>query len=309
MLDTPVLFIIFNRPETTSQVFETIRKAKPLKLFVAADGPRENNVNEKQLCEITRSIIQKIDWDCEVKTLFRDENLGCGKAVSEAITWFFNHVEHGIILEDDCLPLDTFFNFCEILLQYYKNDSNIFGISGLNIQFGQKRGNGSYYFSKYGNIWGWATWKRAWNGYDFNITDYPEVIHTLNVEPEWHTIFHQTYNKTIDTWDYQWVFHVFRNKGKIIVPNQNLILNIGFGLDATHTKSLPNWHKKYKLNDVGIDLVVHPINTEINKKADKHTFNLLFKSKRNIKSIIRKTIIKIIGETQFNKIKSRLKNK
>ena len=161
-MDTPILFLVFNRPDTTSKVFQRIREIQPLKLFIAADGPRPEKEGEKEKCEtVKRSVLENIDWPCEVKTLFRNNNLGCGKAVSNAITWFFQNVEEGIILEDDILPDKSFFNFCKDLLEKYRYDERIKVIGGSNIH--KKAGiKDSYYFSSICRIWGWASWRRVW---------------------------------------------------------------------------------------------------------------------------------------------------
>jgi hypothetical protein len=307
MLDTPVLFIIFNRPDCTKAVFAQIRKAKPRQLFIAADGPRKYNITDVELCEKTRKITEKIDWDCEVKTLFRDENLGCAKSVSGAITWFLEHVEQGIILEDDCLPHPTFFKFCEDTLNFYKDDLTVFNVSGSNSQFGRVRGDGSYYFSKYGHIWGWATWRRAWKGYDIDILDYPNIIQSSEVEPYWKNIFFLTYNKKIDTWDYQWFFHLQKNKAKVVVPNRNLILNIGFQSNATHTNTLPKWHKNYRLDTEGITDIIHPSSTDINKKADEFTFRVKFTEKATLKSITKKILLYALTDAHIQRLKSLFK--
>ena len=161
MFNTPILFLIFNRPEVTFAVFEQIQKIQPKYLFIAADGPR--NYKENELCKATRDVVQKIDWDCELKTLFRNENLGCAKNVSSAIKWFFDHVEKGIILEDDCYPDLSFFSFCEELLNYYDNNDRIMAISGFNAQLGIKRTKHSYFFAEIPLVWGWATWRKASN--------------------------------------------------------------------------------------------------------------------------------------------------
>ena len=160
--ETPILFITFNRPDTTKRVFEAIKKIKPKKLFISADGPRENKVGEKQKCLTVRSIFDNIDWDCEVKTLFQEKNLGCKIAATTAVTWFFQSVEEGIIIEDDCLPNKSFFLFCQKMLATYRKHEAIMHISGTNFQFGNKRGEASYYFSRCIHMWGWATWRRAW---------------------------------------------------------------------------------------------------------------------------------------------------
>jgi len=167
--NTPILFLVFNRPNTTQRVFNVIRQVKPKQLFVAADGPRRDKGADEEKCEATREIVKQIDWDCEVKTLFREENLGCGKAVSSAITWFFENVEEGIILEDDCLPNLDFFGYCEELLDRYRDNREVMFIGGDNFQKGKKWGDASYYFSAYNHVWGWATWKRTWDIYDFKL--------------------------------------------------------------------------------------------------------------------------------------------
>jgi len=173
-LYTPILFLIFNRPDTTQKVFNAIRKAKPKQFFIAADGSPPDREGEIEKCQKSRKIATSVDWDCEVKTLFRDKNLGCKIAISSAIDWFFENVEEGIILEDDCLPHQSFFWFCQELLEYYRNDTRIMHISGDNFQFGRKRGEGSYYFSKYSHVWGWATWRRAWKCFDINMKSFEE---------------------------------------------------------------------------------------------------------------------------------------
>ena len=170
MIDTPLLFIIFNRPDVTLRVFNELKKQKPKYLFIAADGPRAGFEDDIDKCKRVREVVlNEIDWDCEVKTLFRDLNLGCGHAVSGAIDWFFENVEKGIILEDDCLPNKSFFYFCENLLESYKENDEVFAISGANFQ-DKKIGKASYFFSKYLYVWGWATWRRAWENYDFDLS-------------------------------------------------------------------------------------------------------------------------------------------
>jgi hypothetical protein len=181
-----------------------------------------------------------------VKTLFRKKNLGCGKAVSQAINWFFENEEMGIILEDDCLPHPSFFRFCQDLLDYYRNDQRIMAISGDNFQFGRKRTEYSYYFSRYNHIWGWATWRRAWQYYDFKMRLWQEIrdgnwlesiLGKTQAVKYWTKIFQTYYDGKIDTWDYPWTFACWIQNGLTILPNVNLVSNIGFGEDATHTSS------------------------------------------------------------------------
>jgi len=246
-LTTPVLFLVFNRPDTTIQVFEAIRQAKPKQLFVAADGPRADQPHEEEKCEKVRQIATNVDWDCEVKTLFREKNLGCGVAVSSAIDWFFENVEEGIILEDDCLPHPTFFRFCQELLERYCDDERIMTISGDNFQFGRKRTEYSYYFSIYFLCWGWATWRRSWNYFDMDMKLWPKVrderwlfdiFGDSKACKSWSRIFESVYNNDNTIWDYQMKFACWINSGLSILPNGNLVSNIGFREDGTHTKGV-----------------------------------------------------------------------
>lgn len=254
-LNTAVLFLVFNRLDTTKQVFEAIRQAKPPRLYVAADGARANKEGEAEKVQAVRDyIMQNIDWECEVKTLFRDQNLGCKYAVSGAITWFFENEEQGIILEDDCLPSQSFFWYCEELLERYKEDERIFLISAYNKQNEWQEGDESYFFSNYGGIWGWAGWARAWRHYDVDMKDINEFIrrdHFVNLLGEEQGKFRQkmiyesiVVNK-MNTWDYQWAYTRHKNNGLACVPTKSLIENIGFGEDATHTSGVntDNVHK------------------------------------------------------------------
>lgn len=243
-LQTAVLFLVFNRPDTTKQVFEAIRQVRPPRLYVAADGPRANREGESERVVLVRKIATAVDWPCEVKTLFRNENLGCKKAVSGGIDWFFENEEQGIILEDDCLPHSDFFNFCETLLKRYASDDRVWVITGDNFQDGQQRGDGSYYFSRYNHVWGWASWRRAWGKRDMEIKFWPKWKQSAeweawlpdNVERKyWSEIYDRMYRNEIDTWDYPWTASVWVHGGLTATPNVNLVSNIGFGPDATHT--------------------------------------------------------------------------
>lgn len=244
---SPVLFLIFNRPDTTQLVFDQIRNAQPSRLYIAADGPRDGRPDDKLLCAQARSIIENIDWTCEVKTLFREKNLGCKYAVSESLEWFFKQEEEGIILEDDCLPSEDFFRLCDALLERYRYDTRISQIAGCNFQQGRKWGDASYYFSNILEVWGWASWRRVWQLYDPELLQYDEtdVSTTLDilfneqlVTTEYIDIFKLLKANEIDTWDYQLKFINFFNNGLCVIPNVNLVSNIGFRGDATHTVDL-----------------------------------------------------------------------
>jgi len=284
VFQTPILFLIFNRPDTTKLVFESIKRIKPSKLYIAADGARMNKVGEDLLCKETRSIIDLIDWECEVITLLRAENLGCKIAVSSAIDWFFENEEQGIILEDDCLPNESFYNYCETLLNYYVSDERIMHISGNNFQDGMMRGNGSYYFSNYNHIWGWATWKRAWKAYnvDLSFLTVNEIESLIEKKFDtkkerlfWNNIFKKVINKTIGTWDYQWTYAVWKNNGLSILPNKNMIANIGFNNNGTHTSGVDILGLS-NMKTFSISNIIHPTEIEINKKADKYGLDHYF---------------------------------
>ena len=252
MLVTPILLIAFNRPLLTQKVFEKIREAKPNKLYIAIDGPRKDNKFDHEKIKKVLKIFTNIDWECEIFFLKKDTNIGCKFAVSGAIDWFFKHENKGIILEDDCVPNSDFFIFCEELLSKYENNTQIQMITGDNFQDGIIRGNCSYYFSKLTHVWGWATWKRAWDNYDVNMSFWPSFKNSLEFKNIFSSkvatryfslIFDSVHKGKIDTWDYQWTACLWFNQGLCITPNKNLVTNIGFGLDATHTKDVNDAHK------------------------------------------------------------------
>jgi len=225
-------------------VFSEIRKVKPARLYISADAPRGNVPEDINKCGKTREIIDKIDWKCEVHTKFNEKNLGCKLAVSSAIDWFFSHEENGIILEDDCLPTNFFFWFCQELLEYYKHDSRVMHISGTNLLGKTSIGDGSYFFSKRAIIWGWATWRRAWQFYDIEIKTLPDFIAQDKIKAIYNmpclqeaylNAYRIMYNNKGDTWDWQWVYTVMSQNGLGVIPNKNMIKNIGFREDASHT--------------------------------------------------------------------------
>jgi hypothetical protein len=248
MLNTPVVLVIFNRPDTTAQVFAAIRNAQPAQLLVIADGPRAEHPEDLAKCQAARAIIEQVDWPCQVSTNYADINIGCKERVSSGFDWVFSLVEEAIILEDDCLPHPSFFRYCEELLTKYRDDRRIGIISGHNILFGFQRSNHSYYYSNIPHIWGWATWRRTWEAYDFDIRGWPELrngqwlkdIFKRDIEAKsWASILDCQYDGIFDAWDYPLVFASLVNNWLNITPNVNLITNIGFGEDALHTKN-PN---------------------------------------------------------------------
>jgi len=291
-LNTAVLFLVFNRLDTAKQVFEAIRTAKPPRLYIAADGARGSREGEAEKVKAIRDyVLSNIDWKCEVKTLFRDQNLGCKYAVSSAIDWFFENEEMGIILEDDCLPSQSFFWFCEELLERYKDDMRVWHISGDNFQNGIKRGDGDYYYSKYNHVWGWASWSSRWKLYDVELDS---IIDTKFLEKtfenkktlkQWTKTFQTMKGKGVDTWDYQWTFSMWHNDGLAILPNVNMISNVGFGVDATHTTGNSEFSKLLAHELV---LINHPLNIEKNFEADELTAKIMFEKKSFLARVVNK---------------------
>jgi hypothetical protein len=287
MLKTPILFLIFNRPDTTQQVFDSIREQQPARLYVAADAPRRNRVGETVLCEQARAIINQVDWDCEIKTLFREENLGCKLAVSSAITWFFEQEESGIILEDDCLPDASFFPYCENLLERYKNDERIGHISGNCFlpKFFTKEP--SYDFSSIPHIWGWATWRRVWKNYDVNFSYWEETKSDRKAREKlfdsfWEKVYFSTFisdsiqNKNgINAWSVQYLLMLKKQDQLSIYPFVNLVSNIGLNVvNATHTQK--RTRKLYCSSSSMPFPLKHPSSILRNKILDKATIRKLF---------------------------------
>lgn len=273
---SPVLFIVFNRPEQARKVFSRIREVQPDKLYIAADGPRASRPGDAEACRQVREIAQLVDWDCEVKTRFSDVNFGCKVAVSDAITWFFGNEPEGIILEDDCFPAYSFFTYCDELLERYRNDTSIFSVTGTNLQMGRKWGEASYYVSRYTNVWGWASWRRVWQRYDRELSRFPEsdVVPVLEkvfgdrfMVHDWRNIFLQLKAGQIDTWDYQFNFLSFFENGHCLVPNVNLISNIGFGEGATHTTEAINPHAAMPIVEMDLP-ITHPAQLQPIREAD-----------------------------------------
>ena len=262
-LKTPVALFVFNRPEETRRVFAEIENARPPKLFIVGDGCRVGNPEDQKKVTAVREIVSKIDWNCEVLTNFSDVNLGCKLRVASGIDWVFSQAEEVIFLEDDCLPDPTFFQFCEELLNYYRDDLRVSQICGVNLQDRSLVNEYSYYFSYINNIWGWASWRNRWvNTYDVNLSSWPSIKNTgllhdwFSSKQEykyWSNNFEQAYQGSVNTWDFQWVFTNLLNSRLSIMPNHNLIENIGFGSDATHTT------KNGALSNLAVSKMLFPL--------------------------------------------------
>lgn len=282
MVNTPVALIIFNRPDTTKQVIAEIAKVKPSKLYVIADGPREGHPEDVEKCSAAREVIEGVDWKCEVTKNYSDVNLGCGKRPATGISWVFEHVEEAIILEDDCVPHPTFFRFCEELLEIYRHDERIMMIGGRSNLYDQERTQYSYYFSRFSSCWGWSTWRRAWRHHDMEINLWPSLRDTSwlldilsdPVEIEfWRNIFDKAYTGAgnADYWDFQWAFTCWAHNGLTILPTKELVSNIGFGEEATHTKSFNDKRANLPVAEMVFPLK-HPPYMVRDREADELRF-------------------------------------
>ena len=277
LVQSPVLLMIFNRPDTTLRVFNEISAVKPARLYISADGPRPGNAADVRLCDETRSIVERIDWVCELKTYFRTENAGCKNAVAGAISWFFDQEPEGIILEDDCLPARSFFYFCDDLLARFRHDQRICSITGTNLQMGNRYGKADYYFSQFSNVWGWASWRRVWLKYDPQLGQYSDeeaaeglqkIFPDRFLAADLLEIFQKLKRNEVDTWDYQFQFLTYFENGLCATPNVNLISNIGFREDATHTND-PVYHRHHSaLPTAELTRIRHPKSFIPEKDAD-----------------------------------------
>lgn len=276
----PLLLITWRRPHALRQVIDAIRPVAPTRLFVACDGPNPERPGESEKVAATRALIeQEIDWPCQIERLYSDVNQGCRLGVSRAITWFFEQVEEGIILEDDCVPHPDFFPYCTTLLERYRHDTRVWCISGNNFQNGQWRGDGSYYFSRYNHCWGWASWRGCWQHYDADLKLWPQLrdssglLSSVFEDPleraYWGAIWDCLLREgKPDTWDYQWTFTCLANGGLTALPNRNLVSNVGFGDDATHTTG----DAEPTVIGEGLDELNHPNFLLRDAKADSYSF-------------------------------------
>lgn len=290
MKNIPVLVLLFNRPYETKRLFESLSKLRPQKLYINQDGPRKDFIKDLEQCKNVRDIALNPDWDCNVFSNINESNLGCRNSVSTGLDWFFEKEEFGMILEDDCIPSKSFFNFSEKMLDRYKHNQSISVISGSNFQKGNKIiGTADYYYSKYAHCWGWSSWRRAWQFYDKNLSFWPnwknstqwKTFHQDKLEQKyWTKIFDKVYKNQIDSWAYIWQASVWYNRGMTITPNKNLILNIGFNKEATHT----NIQDKNILNNPIKELpekIKSPDSIQIDNTADSIVFKNHFKGKFN----------------------------
>jgi hypothetical protein len=284
-LPTPVVFVVFNRPDCTAKSLDRIRTVRPRRLYVVADGARPGRPGEAERVRATRAVVdQGVDWACEVRRDYADTNLGCARRVSTGIDRVFAFEEEAIILEDDCVADPSFFPFCAELLGRYRGEPRIGQIAGCSFQDSRPVGASSYYFSRYPHCWGWATWRRAWRHYDHSMQGWIDgrdrswLANTLEHPAEraiWTDRFTATAEGRIDSWAFRWTMALWRMGALTVLPYQNLVSNIGFGVQATHTRG-PSPAAARALSAMRFPLT-HPARIERNQAADEHTSQLLFR--------------------------------
>jgi hypothetical protein len=300
---SPVLLLAFNRPDKMLKLFEVLRMVKPRHLFVAIDGPRDNNPDDKEKVMQVRQIIGSIDWPCSVAKMYHDRNLGCKLAVSRAITWFFDNVEEGVILEDDCIPSPDFFRYASELLKHYRDDERIMTIAAQHFHRNMHRPKYSYFFSRYNHCWGWASWRRAWKLYDKDMSLWPVLRDTdwllgigngsRTFQRYWTNIFDKVHAGDVDSWAYRWTFSSWVQNGLCILPARNLVVNIGFDDCSTHTKKDVPEEWTLQLEKMIFPLE-HPIGMVRDVMADEWTDRHIFKITRSLgKNQIKNFITKI----------------
>ena len=279
----PVALFIFNRPETTQLAFEAIRAARPSTLAVIADGPRPGVSEDAADCAAARSVIERVDWPCEVRTLISPVNMGLRSRIESGLTWLFSQYEEAIILEDGCVPDATFFPFCDQMLDRYRSDRRVLSVSGCSFQCGRPRGAGSYYFSRHAHVRGWATWRRAWNLHDPHMADWPDAraggwlaarFGSSVARQYWDRIFETAYRSS-GTWDCRWCYSCCRDGGLHVIPNVNLVTNYGFDDDSTHMRQANRVFAFLPTSPIGFPLV-HPDAVQPHREADDFTEDILY---------------------------------
>jgi acetyltransferase-like isoleucine patch superfamily enzyme len=280
----PILFQFYNNLDTTIRVFQEIRKVQPSQLFLVQDKYRPNFPSENEECLMVRkAVLDMIDWECSLVTHFRESNLGPGKGTAEAIIWFFRQVEYGIVFEHDCLPHPDFFEYCEILLEKYKNNERVKVISGANFKGNKEYGRSSYYFGTVGHFWGWASWRRTFVNYIQDIENISveetkksisENFKEKRLQDYWAKTVYWLKEKEVDTWDYQLFYMLWKQRGLIILPNANLISNIGFGEKALNCTGTDSPFSNAPTNS--ILPLEHPIIVRRNYKADVNYCDYLY---------------------------------
>ena len=315
-MQTPVLFLVFNRPQTTEKVFEAIRRAAPKKLYVAADAPREGR-NEEQLCAQVRAMATNVDWDCEVKTLFQTTNKGLRVATIEAFNWVFEHEERAFLIEDDTLPSDDFFPFAEELLERYAHDERVAGIGGCNHNFPTGVEHYDYFFCHYIATWGWATWRRSWTRlglYEKHRSEvmgangtFDAIFYDKNENIEGRNNIKLMEAGKVNTWDFGWQLDMQLQGGVFAIPCENMVVNLGFGAGATNTPDANHIFSNLKFGKTQFPLrhpeyLVKSRLYEDSKMYKNQRIDELSTYKELLKYLYQKTRKKILGISNIPKV-------
>jgi hypothetical protein len=280
------VLLLYHRPALLRRVFAAVAEQQPRELLLVADGPKDDA--DAARCAEARAVVEDVAWPCTVRRLYAESNLGLRLRVSSGLDWVFEQVEEAIILEDDCVPDPSFFRFCQTLLERYGDDERVMEIGGGNFQLGRRRTTHSYYFSAYCCVYGWATWRRAWRHYDLHIRRWPELRSSGLLESVcgdgvevdyWRRVFDEVYDgRMASTWDYQWLLALWSQHGLSVVPEVNLVSNIGFGPDASHTKWLEA--PEAALPTGRMDELDHPLAVWRNRDADRFLFDAIIGGSR-----------------------------
>ncbi|MDC1393453.1 nucleotide-diphospho-sugar transferase [Flavobacteriaceae bacterium] len=275
--DIPILFIVYKRIDVSLKVFNEIKKIKPKQLFICSDGFK-SNADMKMVLSLRKTLLNNINWDCDLKLLFREKNLGCGLNVSSSISWFFEHVEHGIILEDDCLPSESFFHFSKQMLTLYRDNDNVSHISGsnLNVNYHFKQ---DYLFSNYTLVWGWATWRKSWKNFNYNMDSFEDSyfkklcrnkFSSYEEANFWFKTIKDIKMRNNNVWANRWLYSILINDKMSIIPKFNLIQNIGFDNEATNTKT--HWKGSLAINSEYSHNIQHPVKIDLDLKLGEKIF-------------------------------------
>jgi hypothetical protein len=300
----PILVVFFNRPTILNQCIDNLRKIKPRILFFSSDGPRKNFKDDYLFINNCKKLISKIDWKSDIYFLNSEINFGCDEWVPKSISWFFDNVQTGLILEDDCLISKDFYDFSSAILEKYKNNERIMNISAANFH-NEKWGNSDYYFSAYPANWGWATTALAWKKYCGNMEGldnflsnlklFTSIIPDQRIRDYWRKFFNGLESKKYTYWDAKWTYSIWKNNGLSVTPNYNLVNNIGFGENATHTKCKEDMYIPIQAMPSNLS---HPYDININYDADRLLYHLRYKP--NLKSYFQKS--KLVINDYFRKI-------
>lgn len=305
---TAVLVVAFNRPEETANLINLLREVKPERIYFAVDGARASSSSDRELVNETRFLLSNFDWDCTVFQKFPNENLGCGRGVSSAVSWALESEETIIVLEDDIAPKISFFQFCDELLEKYRFDENVFCISGhSSVPSHLLDSSVSYRFSRYPNVWGWATWKRSWDSYNFDISNWEKELPKAEMKRflgksslammTWSRVLNLIAAGKIDTWDYQLVLAQWRKNAYAAIPNCNLTNNVGFSKEATHTNVRP----KYLIE--ATDMVFPLVHAEMRESIIEDQWTLKWVHGANMVSFS-KSLLRYMRRTVMSKLRA-----